>query len=89
MAKRPAPHAIQEALNELLRARPFAPFDIKMADGDTIHVRRPDFIARTPSSSTATVYDRDEHFRIVHLDMVVTLEPTRASKGTFGSPGRR
>lgn len=87
MVKSTRVHALHASISEMLRATPFRPFDLKMADGDTIHVHHPDFIARAPGSSTVTVYDRDEHFRIVHLSMVVTIEPTRATKGLLGQGG--
>jgi hypothetical protein len=87
MAKRKKAHPIHEELGTMMRLQPFQPFDIKTADGDTIHVFHQDFVARSPTGETAIVYDKDGHFRIVHLNMVVTLEPTRA-KGTQ-RPGRR
>ncbi len=86
MAKKKS-HPIYQELGTMMRLQPFQPFDIKTADGDTIHVFHRDFVARSPNGETAIVYDKDGHFRIVHLNMVVTLEPTRA-KGTH-RPGRR
>jgi hypothetical protein len=75
MAKRL--HAINERLGEMLTREPFQPFDIKTADGDTIHVFHPDYAIRSPSGETAIVFDRDDHMRIINLRMVVTLEPRR------------
>lgn len=69
---------VTDRLGDMLRANPFRPFDIKTADGDTIHVFHPDYAIRSPIGDTAIVYDKDGHFRIVNLDMVVSFEPRRA-----------
>jgi hypothetical protein len=79
---------IHEELAAMIRAQPFRPFDIKTADGDTIHVWHPDFIMRSPRGDTAIAYDKEGHHRIINLRMVVTLEPTRP-KGGLGKPGKR
>lgn len=76
MAKKPNSE-INDRLGEMLKAEPFQPFDIKTADGDTIHVFHPDFAIRSPSGATAVVFERDGHMRIVNLRMIVTLEPRR------------
>ena len=68
---------INDRLGEMLKADPFRPFDIKMADGDTIHVFHPDFAIRSPTGATAVVFERDGHMRIVNMRMVSTLEPRR------------
>ncbi len=82
MAKKPAIE-INDRLGEMLKAEPFQPFDIKMADGDTIHVFHPDFAIRSPTGATAVVFERDGHMRIVNMRMVATLEPRR------GQPSRK
>lgn len=74
----PEAQDIYESLGNMMKTAPFQPFDIRTADGDTIHVEHPDFVARSPGASTTIVYDREGHFRIINLDMVVTLEPSRA-----------
>ena len=68
---------MDDRLGEMLRASPFKPFDIKTADGDTIHVFHPDYAIRSPGGRTAVVFDREDHMRIVNMEMVVTLEPRR------------
>ena len=87
MAKK-ARLGIYEELGGMIRAQPFLPFDIKTADGDTIHVLHPDFVARSPLGDTAIAYDKAGHHRVINLRMVVTLEPTRPKSG-FGKPGKR
>ncbi len=79
---------IYEELGDLIRARPFRPFDVKTADGDTIHVWHPEFVARSPLGDTAVAYDKEGHHRIINLRMVVTLELTRPKSG-FGKSGKR
>ncbi len=61
----------------MLRAQPFVPFDIKTADGDTIHIVHPDFVARSPDGRSAMAYESDGHPRLVNLQMVVTIEPRK------------
>jgi hypothetical protein len=76
MAKRRSA-TINDRLGEMLKTEPFQPFDIKTADGDTIHVHHPDFAIRSPSGLTAVIFDKDDHMRILNMRMVVTLEPKR------------
>ena len=68
---------IDDRLGEMLKTKPFLPFDIKTADGDTIHVFHPEFAIRSPGGETAVVFDKDNHMRIVNMQMVVTLEPRK------------
>jgi hypothetical protein len=83
MAKRPVA-TINDRLGEMLKQEPFQPFDIKTADGDTIHVVHPDFAIRSPGGQTAVVFDRDDHMRIINLQMAVTLEPKREQTAKKG-----
>jgi hypothetical protein len=56
MAKRKRDElGIYVELGAMMRAQPFQPFDMKTADGDTIHVFHPDFVARSPKGDTAIV----------------------------------
>jgi hypothetical protein len=47
-----------EKLREVWWARPFVPFGIHLADGRSIVVRHPEFMAMAPSGRVFTVYDR-------------------------------
>jgi hypothetical protein len=58
----------------LLRATPFQPFTMHLADGRHIPVQHRDFVASAPSGRTAIVYQPDESFHIVDLLLVTDLE---------------
>lgn len=83
MAKRDR-NTVNDRLGEMLKREPFQPFDIKTADGDTIHVFHPEFAIRSPSGETAIVFDREDHMRIINLRMVVTIEPKKAQSPKKG-----
>ena len=74
------------ALRDQLRSQPFRPFDVKTADGDTFRVSHPDFAMISPNEAEIIIYDRDSHFRIVSMDLIVSLEPAREQQR---KPGKR
>jgi len=51
---------IPDELRKAIRAHPFKPFTLYMADGRRLRVTHPDFIAMSATGRTATVYDRGE-----------------------------
>ena len=67
--------------------QPFFPFDVRTADGDTFHIRHPDFAILSSTRDTIEIYDKDEHLRIVNVRMIVSIEDTRPAKGLFGHGG--
>ena len=60
-----------EQIRKAIVAQPFQPFTVKMADGQTFHVRHPDFVARSENGRTFAVYD-DDGFSI--LDTLLASE---------------
>ena len=69
-----------EKLREVLRAQPFKPFDLRLTDGQVIHVPHPEYAAPSPSGRTVVVFEpgeTDEYFRVIDLLHVTTLEPRR------------
>ena len=65
-------------IDELVRmhqARPFQPFDIYLADGRTLPVEHPEFLARSPVGRTIAVGLADGTHEIVDLPLVVSLKP--------------
>ena len=44
-------------LADLKNASPFTPFVVLMADGREFQVNHPDFIARSPTGRSVTLYD--------------------------------
>jgi hypothetical protein len=58
----------------MLRAQPFRPFDVRLADGRTIRVDHPDFAMMSRSGRTVAVYTQDDHFKVIDLLLVVSLD---------------
>jgi hypothetical protein len=64
-----------ESLRETLRAQPFHPFQIHLADGRAFDVEHPEFVAIPPKSPrVAILFHADgERFEIIDLGLVTTL----------------
>jgi hypothetical protein len=56
-------------------ARPFQPFRIHMADGRSLDVMHPEFLAHTASGRTIMVAAPDDSFEVIDLLLVTSLEP--------------
>ena len=81
-----------EQLSKMHQARPFQPFDIHLADGRTLPVNHPEFLARSPTGRTIAVGHTDGTLEIVDLLLVVSLKPRPESSARRGrqkgqSPG--
>lgn len=68
-----------QQLRAALRAIPFRPFDIHMADGRTFHVPHPDFLLMSPSGRMAFAFGEDDEFSILDLLLMTELEFSRAT----------
>jgi hypothetical protein len=67
------------------QARPFQPFDVHLADGRSLPVGHPEFLALTPPGRTIGIGLADGTIEIVDLLLVTSLKPH-----TNGRPrGRR
>ncbi|HEV2948381.1 MAG TPA: hypothetical protein VGX70_13470 [Gemmataceae bacterium] len=64
-------------LREMHLALPFVPFEISMADGRTLTVNHPEFLAETPAGRTIAVSHPDGTIEIVDLLLVTSLKPRR------------
>ncbi len=60
-------------IRALFEAAPFAPFDILLANGDTVHVPHPDMMNLSNHDLVVTVH-RAESFRQIDVLHVVALE---------------
>jgi hypothetical protein len=76
-----------EAFRDQLKSQPFRPFLIKTADGDTFRVDHPDYALVSPHATEVVVYDKDNHFRLIAMNLIVSLEPVRSNGSR--KPGRR
>jgi len=63
-----------EQLQATQHAKPFRPYRIHMADGRSLDVHHPDFVARSPAGRTIVVYKADDTSEIVDLLLVTSLE---------------
>ena len=63
------------SLKEMVHAVPFKPFAIRIADGRSVPVPHPDFVAITSGGRTLLIGDASEdHFSIIDLLLVTQLE---------------
>ena len=69
-----------ERLNEMMAARPFRPFALRLADGELVRVDHPEFIARSPSRRTVVVFGSNDQMKILDLFLVTSLETVAAGK---------
>jgi len=76
-----------EQLKQMHSARPFQPFDIHLADGRTLSVEHPEFLAQSSVGRTIAVSHPDGVIEIVDLLLVVSLKPK--SNGSLRRGGRR
>ena len=63
-----------EQLQATQHAQPFRPYRIHMADGRSLDVHHPDFVARSPTGRTIVAYKNDDTSEIVDLLLVASLE---------------
>ena len=63
-----------EQLQAMQHAQPFRPYRIHMADGRSLDVQHPDFVARSPQGRGIIVYKPDETFEVLDLLLVASLE---------------
>lgn len=78
---------LADRLHGFNRRQPFAPYDIKTADGDTFHVPHPDYAIVSERGGLVEVHENDEHVRILGVRLIVSIEPTRPKKGMPGQGG--
>lgn len=63
-----------EQLRKLHLARPFQPFDVFLADGRSLPVEHPEFLAQSPTGRTIMVGLIDGTHEIVDLLLVTSLK---------------
>lgn len=68
-------------LQKKIHAVPFEPFRLDLADGRTLSVPHPDYIAHAPGTRTATVLNREGLAEVVDLSLVVGLGPDDETRG--------
>ena len=63
-----------EQLKQVHQARPFRPFSLHLADGRTIQVRHPEFLAQSPGGRIVNVATGDHSFEWIDLLLVTSIE---------------
>ena len=62
-----------EQIRKLYWAKPFAPFTLRMADGQALTVTHPEFMALGPNGRTIAVYQPDGAFHTINLSLVTDV----------------
>ena len=70
-----------QQLDTAFRARPFVAFTLLMADGRTYHVPHPEYMARSPTGRTVTVYEADDTATILDLLLMTSIQFARPVSG--------
>ena len=65
---------ILEHFRDALRAQPFRPFVMHLADGREIAVRHPGLVVATSTGRTTVVVQPDDSLNIIDLLLVTDLE---------------
>ena len=62
-------------LKSFIRAVPFQPFNVRMADERVFHIHHPEFISIFPSNRAAIIHSRDDDtFSVVDILLMTELE---------------
>ena len=64
-----------DQLRKMHRAEPFQPFEIHLADGRSVPVNHPEFLAINPPGRTIAVALDDGTIEILDLLLVTSLKP--------------
>jgi hypothetical protein len=76
------------SIRTALRAQPFQPFDLCLADGRRVAVNHPEFVAMT--NRVVVVLDEESFSTTLEPLLIVSLEPHRGSgKGRNGAHGKK
>lgn len=78
--------------HKLQRANPFLPYRIRLADGETIRVPHPDFVAISPSGRMAMAYSPDGEMHIIDIFLVTSLAvepPARPRRKRTAKPAKK
>jgi hypothetical protein len=63
-----------DEVRNMLRAKPFRPFQINLADGDSFQIVHPDFAIISPSGQTIVAYTPKNEMKIIDLFLVTSIE---------------
>jgi hypothetical protein len=63
-----------EQLRAAHQTAPFRPFTLRMADGRSFEVPRPEYLSMSPTGRTVIVYGKDDDFAILDLLLVTVID---------------
>lgn len=67
-----------EAIQEMLRRRPFEPFEVRLSSGDVHQVRHPEF-AFVLRSNLLIGYPDSDRFAVCSLLHIASIQPLQAA----------
>jgi len=70
-----------ERFRDAMRAEPFVPFRVHLADGRSISVVHPESVAWNPSGRTAVIIQPDDSWQHIDLLLVTSLEFPAPERG--------
>jgi hypothetical protein len=63
-----------ENLQEAVKAAPFRPFTMRLADGSMVEVKHPEWIAHPSGTRTAVVMGPDGSVKIIDVALILSIE---------------
>jgi hypothetical protein len=78
------------AVRDALRREPFEPFAMRLADGCSLEVRHPEFVAIGNRRIGVILADEAESWSVIEPLLIVSLDSiSKPSKGGNGSAGKK
>lgn len=79
-----------DKVREVLHAKPFEPFTLRIADGRTVSVPHPDFVSVDPKGRVVHVFREDGMSEFIDIMLVTSIElgNGRARRKRPGRPRR-
>ena len=68
-------------LQAVYRAQPFRPFVLYLADGRSVRVGHPEFMALSPAGRSAVVYGKGGEFEVIDILLVTNLKVADGKTG--------
>jgi hypothetical protein len=78
-----------EEIRNALRAEPFRPFTLHLADGRQVPVKHSEFALISPSGRTVVVYQPDESSNVIDILLVTDIAYGRKGGAQGGHRRRR
>jgi hypothetical protein len=63
-----------ERIRELCELKPFRPFSVHLADGQSIPVNHPEFVFIAPNKQEVIIYGPDDSFNLVYIFSITAFK---------------